>query len=861
MKKLYHLANVERRIMFYLREKNAYKNGYNYVPNYELSREGIARAIGVDHHNISRYLIRLKDKDYINYETVRLKKMPRKVTVYYLTSAGLKKTIEYINELINYKISFKNESGKNDEKSLKEILQEFGDDLKLYKITKKNIKNILEGRSVAQLSEPVKPEIYLPRTDEFFGRIEELRTITEKFNDGTKIIAVIGMAGIGKTSLILRLFEMWTGLEKKVYIKIENWFTFKNFLKLLSDYFLSMGICTLTIYLREHNPPDFAELLNIIDRILTARKFLFVFDDVQNAQIEIKEFLKAMFIVIQNHRNSKIVILGRSNPGLYSSRETKIQGYIYELRLSGLNFEDATQLMNTKKIPPEQQRTVYNMTLGSPLFIRLMSNKLPVINYDIYSYIHNEVESTLQENERVLIDYLSVFRRPVLIEGVINNGSTGYTEINIIQLNSLIDKSLLTLTPEGRIIFHDILRDYFYNSLNADKRRELHANACHYYSTIEPLMKTELLYHSYKCCNFENVKKILLSHGETILNDGYTTDILYAINILEKEKHSLPRSEKLTLWLLKLQAEKITGNTNGMIDDALRMLNSINSEPGNLSSEEISLIIKLRLNLIEVYRRVGNIQEAKNHLQKGIAEARKYRLNTEEIKLLYEFGYCCEHNGELNIAFRIYKHALKKARKLNIKMEIARLFYVIGLLKYKTKKYKIATSYFTEGLKYVDEYDNNYNIIRKLLYNGLGMCTMMMENYSEAKKNFQLVKELAELTCDERLIATMELNLGLISIEESMLEQGFKSIENALKKFKKINEVIGIARCDLGLAKYYSLIENRKSTIDRLNSALNLLYTTKNIQELKIAMNSAKRILKKAGWSSELKILKKKYQI
>jgi ATP/maltotriose-dependent transcriptional regulator MalT len=368
------------------------------------------------------------------------------------------------------------------------------------------------------------------------------------FNKSINFLFVVGVAGIGKTSLARKFFHVAQRTDNKVF-----WHTFKeidtlNYLISKISVFLSKNrINDISQYLdlldgandNEHE----SENLEVVTDALNKVNCVIVFDDFHKVRDEkISIFLRHL----QRYSMNKTIVLSRSKPPFFLD---PVQSK--ELVLQGLPLEDARKMMVSQleaDVDDSNIAEVWRRFGGNPMALKIFcliarerrvtnESSSPIISADatIKEYFQKEILEILGRDEQNILLTLSVFRTPVIARALKNS------EINQRNLTYLIHslekKLIINRTASDKLLIHDTLRDILYPMLAYPE--DAHASAAQYYlseGTTENVI--ESLYHFAKCHKidkiFDILKEEVTSEKYRFVEEGYAAplaEILDQINM------------------------------------------------------------------------------------------------------------------------------------------------------------------------------------------------------------------------------------------------------------------------------------------------------------------------------------------
>jgi ATP/maltotriose-dependent transcriptional regulator MalT/DNA-binding transcriptional ArsR family regulator len=377
------------------------------------------------------------------------------------------------------------------------------------------------------------------------GRDMELKML---FDKTINFLFVVGVAGVGKTSLARKFLHIEQQNDNKVF-----WHTFKeidtlNYLISKISVFLSKNkINDISQYLdlldATNNNEHESENLEVVTDAINKVNCVMVFDDFHIVRDEkISIFLRHL----QRYSMNKTIVLSRSQPPFFLDH---VQSK--ELVLQGLPLEDARKMMVTQleaKVHDSNAAEVWSRFGGNPMALKIFcllarerrvndDSSSSVISADatIKEYFQKEILEILGRDEQNILLTLSVFRTPVKARAL-KNSNINQRNLTYL-LHSLEKKLIVNRTASDKFLVHDMLRDILYPTVAY--LEDAHASAAQYYfSEGTTVNVVESLYHFAKCYKidkiFEILKEEVTSEKYRFVEEGYAVplaEILEQIDI------------------------------------------------------------------------------------------------------------------------------------------------------------------------------------------------------------------------------------------------------------------------------------------------------------------------------------------
>jgi hypothetical protein len=309
-----------------------------------------------------------------------------------------------------------------------------------------------------------KDLILAPQIIKFFNRKTELETLSSWIlNQNISLISVLGLSGIGKTTLVKKFVDL--NLENFEIIIWKN-LRFPKPLALIFDEILT------TCHQESQN--NISDKLKQISALLTEKKALIILDDVQNLFInsELTGQYQTQYLDYQNwfktltesqHQSTIILISQEQIPEIHCLEEESYS--IKCLNLSGL---DNTEILENKNLKdPNRWSELISLYQGNPKYIQdiiilikdffndsvteFLAEEQPILTNQMRSQL-KQLFTKLSPLEQQLALELSKFKEPVVRETLKENLNLSSTDF-INALQSLEKRYLITKIKADKTLF------------------------------------------------------------------------------------------------------------------------------------------------------------------------------------------------------------------------------------------------------------------------------------------------------------------------------------------------------------------------------------------------------------------------
>ncbi|MFX0208413.1 MAG: tetratricopeptide repeat protein [Candidatus Hodarchaeota archaeon] len=814
------LILIEKRILLHLLNYNKSKDRFC-VPT-GLTHQGIAQAVGADRGYVSIPIKKLMSTGDVQECFGHVKRGKKQQKYFLLTDKGEKYTKKLKKELLDLQITLKRSDGMLKMMPLNTVLPYLSNENICPDITEQDLYNIISQDATLDIEylKRIKEMRFVdfsaeaPKVVYFFGRKRELTTLEKWMEDkeGHNIIFIHGMAGIGKTTLAVKLIEKYRKSKHLFWHNFHELDTLRGVLFKLAEFLSKLGHDNLEIYLRTRTKLDHYEVSRILGKNIGFIDAVLIFDDFQKSNDQVRAFLNYILGMFTSSSKTKLLILSREIVPFYDENNKIISETVADLELGGLDFESSKKLLKEKGIDKQRFKEIYQFTAGNPLFLEILESK-----DRLERYMHVELFSTLCEAEREILGTISIYRFPVLGDCLAAN------DVDFEKLYALTQKSIVKKDDYDRYFIHDILRQFFYRVILPSKRKEHHLNAAQWYEDRgEPIDLIEAIYHYCQVKEYKKASQLTVDSSVSILESGYASELLATI-----ESFTMKNVEH-RVWA---ELQLVKGNACNMCGEWEQALLNF------AQSEDIASILGDKKLGARAICESGHILEEQNELEKAMDTFKKCLDIYKEIDYLPGIGEAYRGLGRIywrkenrEKAIINYTKCLKVSENL-VNSELMASTYVdlgnvydelneperaiecynksLDLLKKCKNTYETARAYLNLAVTYehLEEFDKaiNYNTKQlalaqnlgdmKLLgygYAEMGYCYAKMQEFEEAKGYAKKAVNIALKLDNDNIMNMINKTYGLISKHEGRLDEGigyFKKSLDYLKKLKALYQL------------------------------------------------------------------------
>jgi tetratricopeptide (TPR) repeat protein/DNA-binding MarR family transcriptional regulator len=781
---------IQDAVILHLLQYSRYQDEIE-VPD-DVVQHKIAEIVGIKRSQVSGVMKRLKEKEYVKERLAHVRDLTRKRKVYFLTPNGITFARKLQENIENKSIIYKSDEGEVKTLKICEINKHLSTPIPLIKLLSiitpdgyLDSKKLQEYEKIS-IAETTDSNGYNSTTfiagmtlpTRFVGRNKELIQIKSWLNNELpRILIIKGIPGIGKTTIAAKITHVFTQEfnNSTFWYRFHEWDTIRSTLRKLSEFLLQLGRNELKFYLDNESHIHLAEIMRILKVDLQDLNALFVFDDVQKINQELKQ-LFSIFVELMDLEKSKninIIILTRSTVKFYDRRKVVIKKLIFEFELGGLDSKSSKQLLNIDNIKESDFNKIYKITEGHPLALELINIHLSSKSLDpssglglgdlfkseedLNKYLREEILSDLSSSEIRILELISIFRYPAPQDSIFID-----EQIDLKCIDTLFEKSLILETTAGYDI-HELIREFFYNRMPSQLKKQYHTLAADYYtndiktekikdssSRIKPEAIIEAQYHYICSGNYEKAARLVVEYVDTLLSQGYSDELMKIIKELGLGR---VKEEKLSeLQIIKGHVLRM----NGEWEDARECYNK-SLELSKLHEDDIG---KARAyNAIgTVFYRQGKWNEAMDSFNHGLKIAENEKDEQYCSKLYSNIALIHWGEGDYNSAKDLIQKSLDLCNKLNDIKGIARAYNNLGIIYWEKKELDEAITAYKMSLKLSQELEDKRTIA--ILYDNLGEVYRVKGISKKAKEYYQKSLDLSKELGFKWQIAEVYCNLG-----------------------------------------------------------------------------------------------------
>ena len=438
----------------------------------------------------------------------------------------------------------------------------------------------------------------LPRLRHFYGRATELDNMVNLLEARATTLLVPGIAGIGKTTVASKLIERFMHRRNLLYHRCQDWEGSRSFFESVADWLSSMGNSEFSTYLAAPPVPQPADAAGLLVEALEGTPALLVIDDFHKVSDTVlhQTFQAMSLALLGSEEKIGLVIFSRSFKPVVPTKDAEGRIASLVLPLDGLDPESGRKLLTSfDSLEDEQWLHIHGLSRGHPLVLELINRgaSAGAFHETLENYVTVEIFSKLSAEEKRVLSALSIFREPVELEALAQQG------LNTDELDGLVESGLARQADSETYDVHDLIREFLLRSLSPALREEFHAKCVDWYqkqSSSQDIV-IELIYHTIKSGKFDDASSLVVKEGRQLVSQGH----MELLGLIE-QIHTEELKPEVVVRLAQLQGDMLA--LLGRLEEAEQVL-SDSLERAKKSTDEL-VQAEILSSMADVSRKQGN---------------------------------------------------------------------------------------------------------------------------------------------------------------------------------------------------------------------------------------------------------------
>ena len=725
---------VSERIVYHLNSYIRYEDKYE-AP-FDITQDGVSQACAISRAHAAIELKKLKSSGIIEERLCHVRKGKTRRKVYFLTQLGkarAAKVLQYISE-----------NGIVPQVDASRISPQY---------------------SSSAVRPPRRPSV-LPSVAQFFGRCAEIeQCLAALGSPSTKLLAIKGIAGIGKTTLAAKLCSELRN-QRVFWYSVRSWDAVRNVEDALAKFFVENGCRKLASSLSS-GMRELSELSFLLEQELSENGYVFVFDDA-DASPALIDFL-SMFR--QSSGAAKMIVTTEGAPGFYESSDVVARREVAEIELGGLDKDASLALLRARGIEGHLADELVRATNGHPLSLEMVTaTSSTEALHQVSKFIEEKFYSVLSDDERALLQLASVFQGPFPAEAIPR------------ELRHARKGSMLRDVAPGIVEIHSALRNFVYGYMSKEERARWHSVAADY--CLRAGDTHERLYHLIKSGRLLEAEMLVARSSEELLAKGNIQRLWDLLSGFAPSKQRY----RPGVQIVKARAASLVGR----YEDAWTILEELKgSQDDSVSFEALCEMGRIR-------SKQGQLGQASKLFQEALD--RPNASSGERAEALRGLGVVEGKLGNYDRAQELLERSATEAMAAVDQKGMLLAHMELGNVLIGRGRYREAISHFgrcAAGFGPVELAN---------VYVNIGVAQASLGELEQARTHLTNAVRLAEETGQPRVRAYALTSLAEVLIRIGRVEEAKEHCFAALEILTELNDRLAIsaAYANLGLAERVS---------------------------------------------------------
>ena len=243
----------------------------------------------------------------------------------------------------------------------------------------------------------------------------------------------------------------------------------------------------------------------------------------------------------------------------------------------------------------EQWLHIHGLSRGHALVLELINRgaSAGAFHETLENYVTVEIFSKLSAEEKRVLSALSIFREPVELEALAQQG------LNTDELDGLVESGLARQADSETYDVHDLIREFLLRSLSPALREEFHAKCVDWYqkqSSSQDIV-IELIYHTIKSGKFDDASSLVVKDGRHLVSQGH----MELLGLIE-QIHTEELKPEVVVRLAQLQGDMLA--LLGRLEEAEQVLSDSLGRAKKSTDELVQA--EILSSMADVSRKQGN---------------------------------------------------------------------------------------------------------------------------------------------------------------------------------------------------------------------------------------------------------------
>ncbi|MCK5037877.1 MAG: tetratricopeptide repeat protein [Thermoplasmata archaeon] len=764
----------------------------------EVSQAGIATAIGKSRAHTTLELKALRDAELVSERVSHVRGAKSKRKVYNLTAGGIQLVQNFRGMLDGLDIKLEideeiSELGGRD--AVTEMITRSGLselDAMIIVLGADDVIHPSQTRPIKS-TDPTGNHEKLPELKYFFGREKELETI-DTFIDGKgAVLSILGMPGIGKTTLARKILVNRSKDLKIFYIQLYAFDSPVSFIQQLARFLGDHGLKELSDYLANKMTPDIREIGWLLQDILPKEKIVLMVDDLDVVGEGLDGFLRMLHDIMGG--GAKMIIMSSKPPGFYDRKDVNIDHTVMEMGLDGLDDESSRRLLEElSKVEEENITGIIKAVGGHPLALELADSETGSDSFQDYIYEH------IISRDIDGFDFLcvsSVLRRPF--------NPWDMKIFGFSRAQTLSGNAYFTKYDGGLVMIHQAVASSILLKAGEKGIAQAHQRAGQYCKEHDH-RASEILYHLIEAGLVDRARDHASNTRKELLSNSNLDSTLELFERLDD-----PDGDE-NLEMKDIMAEAL--NQKGDWHRSFEMSEIV------LKGDVPELRLAALLRIAKIKNKLREHSEALKYIDRAVEECSSVDDDLALARVLLTRGTILYGTGDLQGALKTFDLAIELSDGvddelfLQAMMERGTSHALAGELKKAMMEYERA-------LKMAIEIQNQADITRIKL--NMGLINMRMGKLEKAGEEFGSALDIARDISQPRMTGWGLIGQAELWNRRGMPDESLRSSEEALDIFQILGDMVSVSGVYSNIGASEALLGNEERAMERFEKSLELI--------------------------------------
>lgn len=736
-----------------------------------LTQEGIGAATHSGRSTATKWLTRLEDRGLLVGEREHVPGHRVRKTIYRLSDAGWAEARRMRKRLGSDVVEVRAPGIDAVTVRVAEIPEFFPDLLDLTTA----VSLVREGRIDLTRFQESRPSALssllwgesLLRVDRIFGRTEEFRAMDAWVGSPSSVLAVIGLPGIGKSTLVASWFLRQRPRAHIFWFELEDGTSPAAFLMEFGSFLARLGRRNLATYVSDAGKLDFGFVSRVLTHDLHETPILMVIDNFHKASRETAGLLTGPILRLYQTTRTKMIFISRTVPSFLARKAGRRVITAEMLRVGGLSLDASVLLLKAKGLAADDITTmkVAASTRGHPLLLSFAAQSGSAVSPEARRFMEEEIWRALSPPERLALEAASIFRRVAPIEAL--REVPGATALAFVGLEM---KDIVEPTMTGAYVVHDTVRDYVRERMSEERRRALQSFAANYFlSRSDPRDRLEVLHHLLRGGRLTEAADFLVAECASLLESASAREVASLLEGLDDSNLGPVPASVLSEVLG--DCLRISGHLAPAIlqyQHAVRRCERSGNEP---------MIPRLLRKIASIERNRNDYPRALGHLVEANARLRHLHDPSESAQVSRELALVEQAQGDMAAAEAHLNQAIDIATDASDEASLARCLSALGTLEMERGNLKRALDYKLEGHRIATRAGNLTELARANI--AVGTSYHEMRQFREALRYYEKGLQYARLVGNFRLAAYATMNRTAAMLDLGEYQEAGALLEEA----------------------------------------------------------------------------------